>query len=105
MVDILEAHDGVKFPLSEVLKRRAYALLVLQPYEALVTYDVLTEAIGLDPRTDPRARSAVLRAGRALLRDDRKKIVNVREVGYRIVKPSEEAEVRWSEQRRARAWD
>ena len=104
MVDILEAHDGVKFPLSEVLKRRAYTLLVAQPYEAVVTYEALAEAIGLDPRTDDRARSAVLRAGRALLHDDRKKIVNVREIGYRIVKPSEQADVALNEQRRARRW-
>jgi hypothetical protein len=104
MAELLAAGTGARFPLSEVLRQRAYTLLVERAYEALVTYDELTVALGLDPRIDHRARRAVLRAGRRLLRDDRKKLVNVRTVGYRIVKPSEQVDVSLVEQQRGRRW-
>src|SRR5580765_8058808 len=101
MAEILKPNEGIKFPLSEVLRRRAFDCLVAQPYDAVIPYAALAVAIGLDPQKDHRARRAVLRAGRLLLREHRKKLVNIRSKGYRIVMPGEQADVSQTEQRRA----
>jgi len=101
-MDILRAHDGTKFPLSEVLFIRALERLRNEPYDALITYDDFAQALSLSPEKDERARRAVLRAGKTLLRECQKKIVCVRTVGYRIVKPNEQAAVSNTERARAR---
>ena len=104
MVDILNHDQGTKFPLSAILKERAYTLLSEKDYNTLVGYDELTTALGLDPQLDTRARFAILRAGRDLLRDQKKKLVNVRNLGYRIAQPTEQVTVSQREQARARRW-
>ena len=104
MGDILKHDEGVKFPLSVILRERAYALLSMREHESVVTYEELTTAMGLDPQQDTRARHAVLRAGRLLLREQRKKLLNVRNVGYQIIKPIEQVAASKKEQQRARRW-
>jgi hypothetical protein len=103
-MDILQADEGTKFPLSRVLRERAVAFLSPLPFNTEVTYAALSEAIGLDVVGDKRGRNAVLQAGRLLLKEQHKKLVNVRRVGYRIVAPNEQVAVSQAEQKRARRW-
>jgi hypothetical protein len=79
---------GEGFPTASVLRRRAYDLLVTIPFGAQVRYGTLTEALGV-PATERRGRSAILAAGRDLLRHERHLLVNVRGVGYQIAFPAE----------------
>jgi hypothetical protein len=99
---IEEATSGVRFPLNEALRRRALAVLTAAGFDTVVTYEALTEAMGLDPSQDRRARTAVLRAATTVLKEQHKKLVNLKSVGYRIVRPDEHVTVSQQEQRNAR---
>lgn len=101
-MDVIDPMTGVRFPLNEVLRRRAMELFDATDYDGVVTYEALTRALGLDPRTDRRARGAVLKAGTEALREQKKKLVCVKMIGYRVVRPDEQVSVSQAEQRAAR---
>ncbi len=101
---VFQSNEGTQFPTTAEMTARAYELLSVRPVDALVSYGELATALGLDPSLDNRARGAVLRAGRRLLIEQRKKVVNVRTVGYRIIKPTEHVGVSQNEQKKARRW-
>jgi hypothetical protein len=100
-MQILKATEGTKFPLSQVLRERALVHLRRCDFDTIVSYADLTKVVGLDIVEDKRGRHAVLQAARILLREDRKKLVNVKTVGYRIVRPNEQRVVAEGEQRAA----
>lgn len=103
-MDILKAHEGTKFPLSRILRERATTVIAATDYDQVIPYAVLSEALGVDVVHDKRGRDAVLAAGRDVLKAHRKKIVNVRREGYRVVRSNEQAFVSRAEQKRARRW-
>lgn len=80
----------------------AVALLSERSFDATIPYAEWTSVLGANPEHDPRARRAVLRSGRKVLREQHKKLVNIRRVGYRIIRPNEHAAQSKSENRRAR---
>ncbi len=98
----LDAREGTQFPTAKEMRRRAFELLVARPFDTLVRYQEFAAALGLDPQSDQRARSAVLAAGRDLLKQHQKKIVNVKTEGYRIIRPNEHRAVSQAQQRGAR---
>lgn len=98
------SNEGTQFPTMQEMRDRALDVLSRHAFDEVVGYRELTDAIGLNPATSTRARAAVLKAGRTLLREHNKKIINVRNAGYRIVKPNEHVAVSKSEQARARRW-
>lgn len=100
--EALQPNEGTQFPTIAEMRGRALELLRERPYDSLIAYEEFAQAIGVNPMTDRRGRSAVLKAGRDLLAAHNKKIINVREQGYRIIRPNEHAVVSQSEQRRAR---
>jgi hypothetical protein len=103
MPEILQPGEGPLFPTTAELKARALALLTDRARDTVVSYGELTDALGMNVR-ETRARGAVLWAGHRLLMLEQKKLVNIRNVGYRIVKPQEHVGVSQQEQRRARRW-
>jgi hypothetical protein len=100
--ETLKSHEGTQFPTSAEMRRRAFDLLAPLPFDTLIPYAQFTEALHLDPQREHRARQAVLMAGRDLLREHSKKIINVRDKGYRIIKPNEHPAVAQAQQRSAR---
>ena len=100
--EVLKPKEGTQFPTRREMAAWAKAYLHDQDFDTIVTYADLTTVLGLDPQRDPRARSSVLKAGRDLLREDHKKLVNLRNVGYRIIKPNEHANQSRRENVRAR---
>ena len=104
-MELLKSHEGTKFPLSQVLRERALAFLRTRTVDSgLIGYDDLTAAVGMDTQADTRARHAVLAAAKILLREDNRKLVNVRMAGYRIVPASAHVGGSQAEQKRARRW-
>jgi hypothetical protein len=78
------------FPTVKEMARWAYDYLKPLPFGREITYVELTSVITM--RADShRGRTAVLRAGRQLLRDESKLLVNVRGQGYQIARPNEHA--------------
>jgi hypothetical protein len=102
--ELLRPGEGTKFPLSRVLREKALAALLTCEIDTLIPYALLTESIGLSVTEDRRAREAVLSAGRVLLREHKLKLVNVRTVGYRLVRPDERVAVSVGERKRSRRW-
>jgi hypothetical protein len=102
--ETLRSGEGAQFPTMQEMKARAFDLLQGRAFGDVVTYAEFEAALSVNPNTDRRARTAVLRAARRLLVEQHKKSVNVRNVGYRIVKPNEHVGVSQAEQRRARRW-
>jgi hypothetical protein len=102
MTQPLTENEGTQFPTTAEMRRRALQLLEQVPSNTLITYRALTAALGLNPQHESRARSAVLQAGRDLLKDQNKKIVNVRDQGYRIIQANEHVTVSQHEQLGAR---
>lgn len=101
-MDVLRQDEGTKFPTTAEMKVRAFELLCDCPTDMLITYEQWTTVLGIDPSIDRRARSALLRAGRKLLVEQNKKLVNVRKEGYRIIKPTEHVGVSQNQQKQAR---
>ena len=87
----LQATEGTQFPTTREMRQRAYALLMPLPFDTTVTYQQFTDAIGMNPAEDHRARRAVLQAGTDMLRLHNKKLVNLKLEGYRIIRPNEQA--------------
>lgn len=104
MIQPLRPDEGTQFPTMQEMCAAAYAELAAHAYNTTVTYTELAGVMGIDPQRNMRARTAVLKAGRRLLREQNKKIVNVRNEGYRIVQPNEQVGVSQREQARARRW-
>jgi hypothetical protein len=104
MITTLNENEGTKFPTMQEMRARAYDVLASHAHNTTATYDELAVAMGADPQTSTRARAAVLSAGRKLLPAQNKKIVNVRNEGYRIALPNEQVGVSRKEQARARRW-
>lgn len=102
--ELLRPDEGTRFPLSRVLREKALAALLTCEVDREISYLFLSEAIGLRVQEDRRARHAVLQAGRDLLRSHNLKLVNVRDVGYRIVRPDERVAVSVGERKRSRRW-
>lgn len=102
--ELLQPHEGPTFPTMRELTDRAYAVLADRSFNTTITYGEFHEALDVNPAIDRRARAAVLKAGKLLQREHKKKLVNIRTVGYRIIKPTEHVEVSQGEQRRARRW-
>jgi hypothetical protein len=98
----LEAHEGTQFPTTREMRMKALTLLSGFTFDTIVTYQQFTDTLGLNPALDRRARSAVLQAGRDLLKAQNKKLVNVKTEGYRIIRPNEHKSVSQSQQRSAR---
>jgi alkylated DNA nucleotide flippase Atl1 len=101
---VMAFNEGTQFPTTAEMTLRAFEAMRELPHDTVVTYEQITAVLGLDPSLDRRARAATLRAGRRLLTEHKKKLVNVRTTGYRIVRPEEQVGVSQSEQRRARRW-
>lgn len=78
------------FPIRQDLIRRALDLLRTKNYGDLITYNEVGVALTVDGHS-PRAQDAVRAAGRKLLQDDNKLLVNVRDRGYQIARPNEHA--------------
>lgn len=91
-----------QFPTTKEMRERALALLLPLPFDTTISYQQFTETLGLNPMTDHRARSAVLLAGKDLLKGYNKKIVNIRTEGYRIIRPNEHCAVSKRQQQSAR---
>src|SRR5262245_30906596 len=66
----------------------AYDFLRPLPYGTQLSYKDLSTVITI-PADSHRGRAAILRAGRQLLQDERKLLVNVRSTGYQIAQPNE----------------
>jgi hypothetical protein len=102
-MNVLRDGEGTKFPLSRELREKAIEFLRFCDYDVLVPYDRWRALFnGLDPRADKRARTAILKAGTIILREERKRVVCIRNEGYRVVRPSEQVTVSQSESARAR---
>ena len=99
---LLTADEQKHFPTIAEMREKASELLTVHPHGTLILYGEFIAAIGVDPRVNTRARTAILRAGRDMLHRDQKKLLNVRTIGYRIVLPHEQKSVSQAEQRRAR---
>ena len=103
-MELLKATEGTLFPLTRILRERAVERLKDVPFDTLVTYAELSAAMLLNVQAEARARTAVLWAGRFLLRTEHKQIVNVKLMGYRVIRPNEHVAVSQSQQRRSRRW-
>lgn len=90
---LLPPGEGTKFPLSRVLRERALLLLRSWETDKDIPYAAINAALEADVEHDSRARKAVLAAGVVLLREDRRGIENVRNVGYRIYRNDEHRRV------------
>jgi len=90
---LLDSGEGTKFPLFHALVDSAVTLLRATETDSVITYHAIAEAMGADVRNDNRAYRAFLRAAEIILRDDLRKVDNVRDVGYRIVKDTERRNV------------
>jgi hypothetical protein len=101
---IVPDNEGTQFPLTRLLKEKAYQRLSVTPFDTLITYAEWIELLTLDPRTDRRARGAILWAGRKVLDEQSKKVINERLTGYRICRPNEHAAQGERERKRARRW-
>jgi alkylated DNA nucleotide flippase Atl1 len=101
-IEHLQSHEGAQFPTTKEMRTRAFDLLAKLPFDTLVTYQQFADVLGLNPVASHRARGAVLKAGRDLLKEHNKKIVNVKNDGYRIIRPNEHRGVSQSQQRGAR---
>src|SRR5262245_26575192 len=101
---MLPVEQPKKFPTIAEMQGKALALLLEQTDLVIVGYAQWTEVLGLNPAEDRRARTAVLKAGRVLLHEHNRRLVNVRTEGYQIVKPSDHVGVSQGEQRRSRRW-
>lgn len=102
--ELLKPTEGTKFPLSRVLRERALTALLACEVDTLIPYAYLNEAVGLDVQLDRRARGGVLQASNDLLRDHKRKVVNVRGKGYRIVRSDERVAVSQGERKKSRKW-
>jgi hypothetical protein len=101
---VLRPNEGTKFPLARVLRNHAITRLRAVAYDEVISYEELSAAIGVDVVLDKRGRTAVLQAARVVLKQDQKKLVNIRTIGYRIVRPNEQVAVSAAEQQRSRRW-
>ncbi len=90
-------------PIGEQARwRTVYELIATTPTGALITYDELGEALGLNPDEDRQAiRQAVYRAGREHEEQDKRAIDAVPGKGYRIVEPREHLELAQRHQRKS----
>lgn len=77
-----------QFPTIKEMSGWVYELLRAKPYGATVTYGELSAVLTL-PAQEHRGRHAVLMAGRRLLVDHDKLLVNVKNTGYRVAEPRE----------------
>lgn len=100
--ETLNANEGTQFPTMAEMRKRVFELLAPRPYDTLITYAEFEAVLQLNPADDRRARSAVLKAARDLLQQQDKKLVNVRNEGYRIIRPNEHQNVSRHQQQRAR---
>jgi len=98
--EVVPVGQGTKFPLAQVLRERALALLRACDTDKEIPYDAIVAAMGADPRTDRRARGAFLRAADTLLEEDRRGVENVRDRGYRIYRADEHRRVAKAKERR-----
>lgn len=103
-MQLLNANEGPHFPSAAELRARVVTLFAAQSFGTLVPYTAIVTCLECDPRTDKRGRDAVLRARTELLREHQRKIVNVRQVGYRVLNPNEQVQTSQGEQARARRW-
>lgn len=101
-IERLQPHEGTQFPTTKEMRQRAYDLLAPLAFDTTVSYVQFTEALGLNPANDDRARRAVLQAGRDILKSHNKKLVNVKTEGYRILRPNEQSHRSDAEARRGR---
>jgi hypothetical protein len=76
-------------PSAADMARKLLRNLRGQPIGTKWTYSDLFRILDRDPQSDWRARSAILKARRELLREENKYLGNVRRVGYEIIQPSE----------------
>ena len=76
------------FPARAEMRAAALALLRTKHHGDVVTYRELSGVVTVDAQSE-RGRSAILRAGRTLLLDQDRLLINVRGVGYRVAHPGE----------------
>jgi glutathione S-transferase len=98
---VLKSGEGAQFPTAKEFIAWALAFLTDQPFGRVITYAELASVLTVNPAEDHRARSALLRAGRVLQREHHKQIVNVRNVGYRVIEPKDHVGVSRAQNRRA----
>jgi hypothetical protein len=79
---------GANEPRISVLADRVYEALSQRQHGTLVTYHEFRLMLFEDPQ-GKRCRSAILRAGKRLLREQQKLLVNVRGKGYQLAMPNE----------------
>jgi len=77
-----------KFPLVKEMAAWVFAALTERKHGELVTYPMLSAVLTIDAQS-ARGRTAVLRAGRRLLVEQNKHLVNVPRIGYTIAQPNE----------------
>jgi hypothetical protein len=78
------------FPTAREMARWAYDFLAARQHGEIASYAELSTVLTIDA-TSRRGRAAVLRAGRHLLRDHSKLLINIRGVGYQIAQPNDHA--------------
>lgn len=82
---------NTQFPTMREMTERALQALIAVDFGGHITYETLTTICRADAQAT-RTRSAILRAGKRLLRDHNKLIRNVRTLGYEIAKPEQHAD-------------
>ncbi len=92
--------DNTKLPTMREMTDRAFARLTSCEFGQRLSYADLTAVCGADAQLT-RTRAAVLRAGRQLLRDHQKLLVNVRNEGYAVARPEEHVAESQRQQRSA----
>lgn len=80
--------DYTHLPTMKEMATRAFEHLQPLPHGAIVSYETLTHICQADA-TMLRTRTAILRAGRRLLHEHNKLLVNVKGRGYQVAAPSE----------------
>jgi hypothetical protein len=86
--EVLKPGEGTEFPTVRQMTAWVLDALRGRPPEDIATYRELTGILTIDAQSS-RGRTAVLKAGIQLLREQQKLLVNVKNVGYRIAKANE----------------
>lgn len=79
-----------QFPTVKEMSEWVYDALKARGHGEMIPYADLSSVLTIDAQDD-RGRRAVLAAGRRLLREHSKLLVNVKNVGYHIAQPGEHA--------------
>lgn len=90
-------------PAGETARWRVlYGLLTERTVGDILTYEVMAEALDLDPAKDRHTiQVAMRRAGKELEQEDKHAVESVTNVGYRIVEPEEHLRLARGQQKRS----